>query len=147
MSGLKHLSTPVLALGLLVRCASGGPSAPATTTPASATTPSSGVAVLFIGNSLTEANDLPRRVQDLSRDAGAPVEVEAVLGSGYSLEDHLAAGRAVSRIRARSWSVVVLQQGPSTLPESRALLIRDARRLGDEARAAGGRPALLEVWP
>ena len=49
-------------------------------------------------------------------------------------------GRAVSRIRSRAWSVVVLQQGPSTLPDSRTLLVRDARRLADEVRAGAGDP-------
>ena len=79
-------------------------------------------------------------------DAGATIDVSAVVQGGFSLEDHLASGPAVPRIRSRSWSVVVLQQGPSTLPESRALLVRDATRMAAEIRAVGARPALLMVW-
>jgi hypothetical protein len=103
--------------------------------------------VLFIGNSLTQSNDLPRRVQELALDAGAPIGVDAVVAPGFSLEDHLASGPAVARIRSRAWTAVVLQQGPSTLPDSRTALIRDATRLVGEIRAVGARPALLEVWP
>jgi hypothetical protein len=40
-----------------------------------------------------------------------------------------------------------MQQGPSTLPDSRAALIRDTTRLAAEIRGVGGRPALLTVWP
>lgn len=103
--------------------------------------------VLFVGNSLTDANGLEERVRELAEDAGAPVEVEAVVRSGYSLEDHLTAGSALKRIRSGRFGVVVLQQGPSTLPQSRADLIRDADRLVRETRAVGARPVLLMVWP
>jgi hypothetical protein len=129
-----------LAGALLVQCSGETPGGPAPSGP------TGGPAVLFIGNSLTESNDLPRRVQDLARDAGAPIEVSAVVAGGFSLEDHLAAGPAVPRIRSRAWSAVVLQQGPSTLPESRSALIRDATRMAAEIRAAGARPALMMVW-
>jgi hypothetical protein len=135
------LRAPVLlAAAVLLHCSPGGATAPDTPgAPA-------GAAILFIGNSLTESNDLPHRVQDVARDAGAPIDVGAVVQGGFSLEDHLGSGPAVPRIRSRQWSVVVLQQGPSTLPESRALLIRDATRMAAEIRAAGARPALLMVW-
>ena len=43
--------------------------------------------------------------------------------------------------------VVVLQQGPSALPESRRLLIEYARRFAQETRKVGARPALYMVWP
>ena len=72
--------------------------------------------------------------------------MSALVAGGFALEDHLSGGQAVPRIRSRAWSVVVLQQGPSTLPESRAALIRDATRMAAEIRAVGGRPALLMVW-
>jgi hypothetical protein len=125
-----------------VRCSAappGGAGAPTSLPP--------GPAILFIGNSLTESNDLPRRVQELAGDSGNPVAVDAVVAGGFSLGDHLAQGPALARIRSRSWTAVVLQQGPSTLPASRAALIRDAQRLAAEIRGVGARVALLGVWP
>jgi hypothetical protein len=104
--------------------------------------------VLFVGNSLTQANDLPGMVESLARAAGRrPLAWRAVLRPGASLEDHWIAGDARGAIAAERWDFVVLQQGPSALPESRALLLRDAQRFAREIRAAGGRPVLYMVWP
>jgi hypothetical protein len=106
-----------------------------------------GEGVLFIGNSLTESNDLPARVAEITTAAGHPLRTSAVTQGGASLFDHWENGRAVRSIREGRWSVVVLQQGPSTLPESRAELIASTKQFAEEIRRAGGRPALLMVWP
>jgi hypothetical protein len=42
---------------------------------------------------------------------------------------------------------VVLQQGPSSLPESRVLLMEYVRRFAERIRDAGGRPAVYMAWP
>jgi len=70
-----------------------------------------------------------------------------VTAPGASLLDHWEDGRAVRAIRDGRWSVVVLQQGPSTLPESRAELVASTRQFAAEIRRVGARPALLMVWP
>jgi len=105
--------------------------------------------MLFIGNSLTSVNDLPGTVMALSKAAGddPPLEAESVTFGGYALEDHLAQGDAARAIARGGWDVVVLQQGPSTLPESRANLIQYAEIFAALIRAAGARPALYGVWP
>jgi hypothetical protein len=113
--------------------------------------------VLFIGNSLTRANNLPGMVAAMTAAVGQPLECESVTFDGYSLEDHwnrgagTAGGSSVETARhaiARGgWSFVVLQQGPSALPESRVLLIDYARRFDAEIRRVGARPALYMVWP
>lgn len=104
--------------------------------------------VLFIGNSLTAANDLPAMLAGLAVAGGQrPLVWKAVLRPGASLEDHWKAGEARRAIRSERWDFVVLQQGPSALPESRVLLRRDAALFASEIRAAGARPALYMVWP
>src|SRR5262245_7335119 len=145
MKRLARVAAAALAGVVLAQC-SGHTATPPSTPDEGAPAAPAAAALLFIGNSLTEANDLPHRVQDLARDAGAPIDVSAVVSGGFSLEDHLDSGPALGRIRSRNWSVVVLQQGPSTLPESRAALIRDSTRMAAEIRAVGARPALLMVW-
>lgn len=101
--------------------------------------------ILFVGNSLTYANDLPGMVQRLGELDGRRIEVRALTAPGYALEDHLAS-KELARALGRGWDVVVLQQGPSSLPESREALRRDARAI---ARLAPERSriALLMVWP
>jgi hypothetical protein len=104
--------------------------------------------VLFLGNSLTQFNDLPGLVADIADAADGPrVTTEAVDFGGASLEDLWNQGDALAAIDRGGWDVVVLQQGPSALPESQVLLLRDAKRFAERIRAAGGRPALYMVWP
>jgi hypothetical protein len=103
--------------------------------------------VLFVGNSLTTTNDLPSRVCDLSLAAGDAWDTSVVAYPSYSLEDHWQRGDAARVIERGAWKFVVLQQGPSALPESRVLLVDYARRFDKEARAAGARTALYMVWP
>jgi len=103
--------------------------------------------VLFIGNSLTQANDLPEQVRALAAAQGLGWEVEAELIGGASLEDHWQRGAAPARIQSGHWDAVVLQQGPSSLPESRTNLREWVARFDSLARAAGGRSALYMVWP
>ena len=65
----------------------------------------------------------------------------------FSLDDHRQAGDASRAIAGSRWDVVVLQQGPSSLPESRQQLLASARAFAAEVRRAGARPAFYSVWP
>jgi hypothetical protein len=104
--------------------------------------------ILFIGNSLTAANNLPAMVEALCASGNGPrVTTSMVAFPDHSLEDHWKRGDAVKRIAAGGWSAVVLQQGPSALPESRALLVEYAKKFDGEARRVGAKTALYMVWP
>ena len=116
---------------------------------ATATAPPPGtLRVLFIGNSLTETNDLPAMLQALADSADGPdIHVAAVTMSGFSLEDHWDGTDARERIAGAAWDWVVLQQGPSAWPSSRENLREWTRKYAPLIRAAGGEPALYMVWP
>jgi hypothetical protein len=104
--------------------------------------------VLFIGNSLTAWNDLPAMFAALAHAGGRErPEIRTIAIGGFSLEDHWNQGDAQSAIASGTWDVVVLQQGPSALPESRRLLTEYTRRFAGVIRAAGATPALYAVWP
>lgn len=104
--------------------------------------------VLFVGNSLTATNDLPAVVAALAKTLGpSEIEYRTIAPGGTSLEDHWAAGEAPDELASGDWDAVVLQQGPSALPESQVNLREWAVRFADAARANGVRPALLTVWP
>jgi hypothetical protein len=102
--------------------------------------------ILFIGNSLTYANDLPAMVCTLARAAGRAVTCASVARPDVSLEDHWNSGPARATI-AEGWDLVVLQQGPSALPESRTLLVEYVRRFDGLIRKTGARTAVYMVWP
>ena len=79
-----------------------------------------------------------------------PVEVEAVVRDGASLADQLtdqSPSGATGQIARGGWSVVVLQQGPSALPESRVELVQSTVAFDRRIRVVGARTALFSVWP
>jgi hypothetical protein len=104
--------------------------------------------ILFIGNSLTYFNDLPRTFKEVALSTGDTIEVEAVTGPNLALIDHVkGATIALDVIASRKWDIVVLQQGPSSLGISQDTLILAAKLLEPHIRKAGARPALYMVWP
>ena len=105
------------------------------------------IRVLFIGNSLAAMNDLPALVAMFARDNGDRLETRTIAYPNYSLEDHWKGGDARRAIAEGGWSFVVLQQGPSSLPESRELLVEYAKRFATEAQRVKAKVALYMVWP
>lgn len=104
--------------------------------------------VLFIGNSLTYFNDLPGTVAQLAASVNQTIEVGSVARPNFALIDHLEGkSNAIEVIQGADWDYVVLQQGPSSLGLSRDTLVLATRLLDPYIRAAGGRSALLMVWP
>lgn len=100
--------------------------------------------VLFIGNSLTYANDLPSLVAKLGKAEKHDLVTKTLAFPNYSLEDHLNDRRTLTALSER-WDFIVLQQGPSAMEESRTLLLRDVKRIAEKAR--GAKLVLFMVWP
>ncbi|MBL8203695.1 MAG: SGNH/GDSL hydrolase family protein [Blastocatellia bacterium] len=104
--------------------------------------------VLFIGNSLTYSNDLPAIVAALAEASQQKRFVyKTIAYPDFGLEDHWKKGEAQKAMAKDKWDFVVLQQGPSGLPESRVSLIKYTHLFAEKIRAAGARPALYQVWP
>lgn len=104
--------------------------------------------ILFIGNSLTYFNGLPHMFAALADSAGEiPPRVDEIAYPDFGLQQHWEDGRAEDAIRTGCWDVVVLQQGPSSLAESRTLLLDYAGRYAQIIREHNGQTALFSVWP
>jgi len=147
MSNFLTLTQFLCFLATLAAGGCGGDSRPMSSTPSATLAPApGGERVLFVGNSLTEGNDLPLMVEALSQAGGHPLAVETITYGGVALEDHWNLGTQ-NRIAAGGVRFVVLQQGPSTLLESQANLKEGTRRFDAVSREAGGRTALYMVWP
>lgn len=107
-----------------------------------------GLHVLFVGNSLTYVNDLPAILEAMADSAHERLlETRMVAKPDYSLEDHWNDGEARTAIANGGWSLVVLQQGPSSLESSRTLLIQYARAFADAIHQVDAQVALYQVWP
>ncbi|MEO6366225.1 MAG: hypothetical protein ABIO38_09310, partial [Luteimonas sp.] len=70
------------------------------------------IRVLFVGNSLTYVNNLPRMVEALasSQPAGPRIETSTFVAPGGSLDERWKDGHASAAMVNGAWDVLVLQE-------------------------------------
>jgi hypothetical protein len=68
------------------------------------------ISVLFIGNSYTYVNDLPKTFAALAEAKGVHVTVDSITEGGAPLEAHAKNPRVGDKLRERAWDFVVLQE-------------------------------------
>jgi len=100
--------------------------------------------VLFVGNSVTYSNALPKMVERMGAAADRLIETTDVSQGGFSLADHWSFGASRDTLDEGRWDVVVFQDRASTQPLD---LLRWTSTWADAARAAGAKPALFMVPP
>ncbi len=109
--------------------------------------PEEGLSVLFIGNSLTYSNRLPKMLEGLlEAGVSAAATVEAVAFPNFGLQEHWVRGKTRKKLAGGDWDVVIFQQGPSAT-EGRPSLLEYSRLFSGEIVRLGARPALFMVWP
>lgn len=109
--------------------------------------PDSGLRVLFLGNSLTYSNDIPSIVQGLAAAAGKKMTFQSICFPAYNLEDQYRQGDALKALKRQKWDYVVMQQGPTSLPEDAEDMTNWAKVFDPKIRKAGAKPAMYMVWP
>ncbi|HET7844112.1 MAG TPA: hypothetical protein VFL14_08180 [Xanthomonadales bacterium] len=102
--------------------------------------------VLFVGNSYTYVNDLPWVVAVVAATRGIEVDFGMLAEPNFALEDHIRTGAYDAKL-AEGWDFVVLQQGPSSLPQNREHLRVWSVRAATSARERGTRVVLFSAWP
>ena len=104
--------------------------------------------LLFVGNSHTYLNHMPRMVERMLAAAGSrpPVEVEQTVGDAVGLEWHWGNARTRELIAGGGWDFVVLQDRSGGPLKNRDSFERHARLLDAEIRAAGARTVLYMTW-
>jgi len=103
--------------------------------------------IAFLGNSLTYTNALVVVVDSLASSSGIrSFSLEIAVG-GAGLVDLYRNEGYRRLIRTGGFSYVVMQQGPSSLPESRDSLLSWVKLWEPVIREGGARPGLYAVWP
>jgi hypothetical protein len=109
--------------------------------------PKGAIHVLFIGNSLTYVNDLPKTVAELAQ-AGRqrPLRYERETPGGCTLEKHWKDGKALAKIQGRRWDFVVLQDHSQGALQRRASMFDNGKKLDAAVRKNGARTILYMTW-
>jgi hypothetical protein len=104
------------------------------------------IAILFIGNSFTQRNNLPALFSQMAAARDIAVTHELISAGGASLRRHWNAGQAATAIATGHYDYVVLQE-QSTLPVKNAARMAENVRLFDEAiKQAGAKTVLYMTW-
>ncbi len=102
--------------------------------------------LLFIGNSFTQRNNVPKLLAELAAARGIQVDHELISAGGASLRRHWNGGRAIAAIETGAFDYVVLQE-QSTLPVKNAARMADNVRLFAELiKQHGAKPVLYMTW-
>jgi len=105
------------------------------------------VQVLFIGNSLTYVNDLPKMVLELAQ-AGKqpPLRYQQQTPGGCTLEKHWNDGKALAKIQSRKWDFVVLQDYSSAPLLNRDSMFDYGKKFDAEIKKQGAKTLLYMTW-
>ena len=103
--------------------------------------------ILFVGNSLTYTNDLPKLVVQVGSDSGIIIKTEMLAFPNYALEDHWNDGKLQKLIAEKNFDFIVVQQGPSSQQEGRIMLLNAAKKLKPLCIINNSKLALFMVWP
>ena len=102
---------------------------------------------LFIGNSLTSTNNLPRIVKEMYADLGIIISTRTIAPPGYGLEDHWNVGIIQPLINSNYYNYVIIQQGPSSQEYGRESLIEYGGRIAELCNSNDTKLAFFMVWP
>ncbi|MCL4264841.1 MAG: hypothetical protein KJ069_16580 [Anaerolineae bacterium] len=104
--------------------------------------------VLFVGNSYTDYNDLPKMFSQLADAGGHSVRAEKFTQAGWRLADHVAATELLDRIEQGEWDMVILQEQsilPATVQRG-ADMYPAARALHQHITVSGGQTVFFLTW-
>ena len=105
------------------------------------------IAVLFVGNSLTFFNEMPKMTSAIAAREQRPLLVDQVTMSGASLEDLWFRTDALKRIWEEHWDYVILQErsGRAAMDLGERFY-QYLRMFAGEARRSGATPVLFMTW-
>ena len=103
--------------------------------------------ILFIGNSLTYTNDLPKQVKEEAKKKGKIIKTKMIAYANYGLEDHWNDGKIQKLIKKNKFDFVIIQQGPSSQAYGRTSLIEFGAKLKNICNQSNSQLVYFMVWP
>ncbi|WP_298556744.1 SGNH/GDSL hydrolase family protein [uncultured Algibacter sp.] len=103
--------------------------------------------ILFIGNSLTYTNDLPELVKTKAKYSGYNIQIEVIAYPNYAISDHWKDGKVQKLISSKKFSIVIIQQGPSSQTKGKNTLIDYGKKYSEICNKNNTLLAYFMVWP
>ncbi len=103
--------------------------------------------ILFVGNSLTYYNNLPKLVKEEALQKNIALDVDMIAYPNYALIDHWNDRKVQKQIKHSKYDYVLIQQGPSSQSYGREILFVYGKKFKDLCEANGTQLAFLMVWP
>ncbi len=103
--------------------------------------------ILFVGNSLTYSNDLPKLVKERAQIRGFDIGTKMLAYPNYAILDHWSDGKVQEEIASKQYDFVVIQQGPSSQAFGRQVLIEYGEKYGNLCGENGAELCYFMVWP
>lgn len=103
--------------------------------------------ILFVGNSLTFTNNLPKLVKKVAKSKGKKITTEMVAFPNFAIIDHWKGGKVQQLISSKKYDYVIIQQGPSSQLNGRQMLIEDGKKYSDLCKANDVTLCYYMVWP
>ena len=102
--------------------------------------------ILFIGNSYTNANDLPGMLIGMFAAKGIKLETRSVTPGGLTLEKHFKGEEARKAIADGPWDYVVIQEQSQMPAVNPPMTLKYAALLADAVRQANSQPVFYLTW-
>ena len=105
--------------------------------------------VLFVGNSYTAFNDMPRQVRDLAATVDVKLETVTRAPGGWWWRDHAASAETLELISSGEFDVVVLQEqsmAPASANHADTVVRVNGVVLASRAVAAQSQVVLFQTW-
>lgn len=105
------------------------------------------VKILFVGNSLTYSNNLPKLVSQEAASTGIEIETLMIAYPDFSLQDHWDQKTFQRLLELSSFDYLVIQQGPSSQNEGKRTLLKYGKLFKTLSKENGTQLVYLMVWP
>jgi hypothetical protein len=103
--------------------------------------------ILFIGNSLTYTNDLPKLVKKSAKLKGIEIDFKMIAFPNYAIVDHWNDGQVQKLIVSEKYDFVIIQQGPSSQNDGRKMLIEYGKEFSSLCELNDTKLCYFMVWP
>ncbi|WP_330489506.1 SGNH/GDSL hydrolase family protein [Tenacibaculum sp. FZY0031] len=103
--------------------------------------------ILFVGNSLTYTNNMPKMLAYIGNQQGVPINTKSLCFPNYAIIDHINDGKLQKLLAKKQFDYLVIQQGPSSQAEGKRMLIQDGATIRALCKQYNTKLGYFMVWP